>query len=692
MFSLLLTAVLASASPLELSGRWRLIAGHLESPPARLPEQGPAAPVPSHFHLEGVKHEGEVWLTREVEVPAVAPRWRLWFEGVDYAAEIFWDGARVGGHTGYFAPFSVELPAGSAGRHLLAVKVLSPVETPEAFSLHKTLIKGVLAHHDTRPGGAWSARGQEANTGGIWGRIRLEPVHAGWVESATVITEALRGDQAELILRARIAGAAPRQKVTFRVLDPRQRVVASGALAATAEPTRYEHRLKLGPAQLWWPRELGSQPLYTLELSLSGRSGADLARCRFGIRTVSQDAGRRLFINGSPVFLRGTNYIGSAFLAQLDDATLRRDLSLMEGAHVNAVRVHAHVTHPRFYELADERGMLVWQDFPLQWGYSDAPAVVAEASRQASELVSAFGHHPSIVGWCGHNEPPWSAEWMQYKYPRWDPDQNRLLDRAVERALLDDPSRPVHAVSHTSEHAWMGWYHGSYRDFDRPATTALPTEFGAQAVPSLNTLRTFIPADALWPLEGARLERWQYHNFQLKELREIARVPLGKSVKELIENTQRYQARLIQFAAEALRRQMWQPVTGLFQFMFVEHWASISWGVLDHRREPKAGYRALARAYQPMLPVASRKPGLKKLSLHVINDTATARTGLLLASFTGGTMEERPIAEPLPAGEVTALERALPLPDKGEPLTLRLIDADRQVLAENVYDPGYFDP
>ena len=75
--------------------------------------------------------------------------------------------------------------------------------------------------------------------------------------------------------------------------------------------------------------------------------------------------------------------------------------------------------------------MLVWQDFPLQWGYDDSPEFANEAVRQAKAMLTVLHHHPSIFAWSGHNEPPWNAPWMKYKYPDYKPQQNRYLTDAV---------------------------------------------------------------------------------------------------------------------------------------------------------------------------------------------------------------------------------------------------------------------
>ena len=105
---------------------------------------------------------------------------------------------------------------------------------------------------------------------------------------------------------------------------------------------------------------------------------------------------------------------------------------------------------------------------------------------------------------------------------------------------------------------------------------------------------------------------------------------MGENVGEFIDNTQQYQAKLIKFAAESYRLQRYQPVSAIFQFMFVENWASINWAVVDYWRNPKPGYEALKTAYQPVLPVVSSQQdswelGEKiNLDLTVINDLGQA--------------------------------------------------------------------
>ena len=688
----------AEATPLQdgervaLDGVWRYHLGDTTVPAQAIDPAWKEMAVPSNWYAQGVDYAGVVIFAREVELQKRAGRHALELEGVDYAADVYWDGQRVGSHRGYFAGFRVELPHAQPGRHVLAIRVESATEAPSAWSLRKTMIKGVLAHHDTRPGNAWSVHGQDANTGGIWGHVWLRRVSHAFVDQVRVTTEEASATSARLSISARVDRAGP-ASVRFRILDRDQRAVVRGA--ARLQDGVLSAEATVPSPKRWWPAQLGDPYLYTLVLELSaGKAAVDRTSVRFGIRTVQRDTTGRLLINGEPVFLRGTNYIATQYFASFPSETLARDLDLMRSANINAVRVHAHVTMPAFYDMADERGLLVWQDFPLQWGYDDSDAFASEAARQAREMIAQLYNHPSVVFWSGMNEAPFSSDWMVWKYPDYDPDQNRTLERVMRATLAeDDPSRPSEGNAHPSAHAWAGWYSGSYRDFAKPTAHTVLTEFGAQAVPQLPTLRTFLSKQELWPIEGANLARWEYHGFQLRELRDIAKVDPGKSVRELVGNTQRYQARLLQFAAEHLRRQKWQPVTGIFQFMFVEHWPSTNWGMVDYLRKPKLGYAALARAYQPLLPMLWREGKQQRLRVVLINDRTSALAGATLSvTARPGSTPPRVIPAAVAANDVARLVDVVPLPAANQTLELELVAADGSVVSRNAYEPGYFAP
>lgn len=574
--------------------------------------------VPSNWYLEGHNISGVAWYKKQFSVPDEFKNKRitLKFSGVDYTADVWLNGRHIGFHEGYFQPFSFDITdAVVFGKaNILAVKVASPLEEPGAdWSFNKRLIKGIFGHHDTRPGGAWSDRAQEKNTGGIWAPVELEIHDVALIDQVRVTPElglARQSATAHVDFQVELKQNT-RLPVTVRLaLSPYNFPSSEGAskrvewmlspgINTLKIPVLMEH-----PA-LWWPWDQGKPNLYELHIAvLDNEKVIDTKDVTFGFREVRYDDNSKVWrINGQRMFLRGTNYIATQWLSEMNSERFGYDIALMKNANMNVVRLHAHVTSETFYRLCDEAGLLIWQDFPLQWGYADDLAFEQEAVRQTREMVSIFYNHPSIIAWSLINEPAWEADWMKYKYPSYTKDHNkRLTERLFQAVEPLDKSRHVHAYSATAEHPWLGWYSGTWLDFNKPAAVPIVAEYGAQALPHLSSLRKILDEADLWPETEEQWQKWEYHNFQRKETFENAKVAMGSTPAEFVRNTQAYQAKLIKLAAESYRRQRYQPVNSLFQFMLVEDWPSMNWGIVDYWRVPKSGYYAIKLAYQPVLP------------------------------------------------------------------------------------------
>lgn len=646
---------------LNLNGQWQFLDGNLRSmhPLAvdRLSGWQSIA-VPANWHTQGIDHHGWAWYRRSFDLSAEeAQRLAfLQFDGVDYTADVWLNGQYLGHHEGYFQSFGFDASVAlQAGRNTLHVLVNSPLETPQAWSLRKRLIKGIFTHHDTRPGGAWSVRGQEHNTGGIWSDVRLQWHQGVRVSDLRVTPSTTSAGEWQLAVDGQLNWMQPNQgkgknkrkhlhkgdhiprvdRATLRVVP--HNFEGAAVLDTTwswhdqahrGEGLRWQGKMPQ-PVEPWWPAGRGKQALYKLELRLwQGQQPVAQAEAVFGFREFRVDPHTQAwFINGQRLFIKGTNYIPTQWLSEMRRADYERDVRLMLQAHINTVRVHAHVGAREFYRVCDEMGLLVMQDFPLQWGYEDSPTFLAQAKRQLHDMQTQWHNHPSVVVWSLHNEPPWDADWMKWKYPDYQPQQNKTLDQVLwQQARVADPSREVRQHSSTAEHPWLGWYSGHKRDYVKPTQQAWITEFGAQALPVLSSLQKIFAPDELWPQTDAAWEKWAYHNFQKRETFEIAKVPKGNNIQEFITNTQTYQAELTQLAAESYRRQRYQPVTAAFQFMFVEDWPSVNWGILDYWRVPKPGYYALQAAFAPVLAHAhwEHEPTAGQpwtFDLHLTNDT-----------------------------------------------------------------------
>src|SRR5262249_3049495 len=265
------------------------------------------------------------------------------------------NGHHLGSHTGYFQPFSFVIShlLHSHAENVLVVRVESPYEDRStASSLHKRLIKGIFSHHDTRPGGAWSPRGQEQSTGGIWGPVYLR-VSSQVAIDAIKVTPHLQ-DAAQPVQAGQTAHAAVVLTVTYVGPHPQTvqfdlqlvphnftpEVPTGGRLMAMQYLHPGSNRLTFTlPSQdtyLWWTWEHGRPDLYRVEVVVrQDHVVLDQAATTLGFRTIEgtpETTGWRL--NGRRIFLKGTNYIASQWLSEMTTEKYAFDLALMRRANI----------------------------------------------------------------------------------------------------------------------------------------------------------------------------------------------------------------------------------------------------------------------------------------------------------------------------------------------------------------------
>ena len=630
----------------DLDGEWRVIAASddvlrsgvgLETDD----EDWPTITVPSHWQSNPnfAASDGPLLYRRTFtsEKPVAGERRFVVLDGVFYQADIWLDGAYLGDPEGYFVPHAYDVTALSQldTEHALAIAVTC---SPQRDKRSKRNITGVFQH--------WDCISPSFNPGGLWRGVRIERTGPVRIDAWNVLCRDANESRAHLRLHARLDSDIERPvKIVTLVdgekVDEQERTLASGA-------NEIDWTFDLDDPQLWWPWSMGPQPLVDVTMRVIVDQIVSHDRTlRTGLREIAMQDWV-FSVNGERLFVKGTNLAPTrATLGEASPVDLRRDIELAREAGLDLVRVHGHVSRPELYDAADELGMLVWQDFPLQWGY--ARQIRRQAVRQAEEAVNVLGHHPSIALWCAHNEPftlsvgdgdtfdikklalPFLAG---QQLPSWN---KSILDRWVKRAFeRSDETRPVIAHSGvlphlpqldgTDSHLYFGWYHGKERDLPEfaarlPRLVRFVSEFGAQAVPDA---ADFIDASN-WPnLDWDFLRR--EHGLQ-KELFDLHVPPRAfATFDEWRLATQVYQAEVLKHHIETLRRLKYSPTGGFCFFAFNDAMPMVSWSVLDHERNPKLGFNAVADACRPVIVVADRlpvsmEPGQRtSIDIHAVSD------------------------------------------------------------------------
>lgn len=600
-------------------------------------------------------------------------RYWLRLNGVFYWSQPYFNGVDLGRHEGYFAPQEHEVTRWIAGENTLIIEAECPDERDK---LGKRMITGVFSH--------WDCLDPGTNPGGIWLPVELITTGPTRIKEVLVHTETLGDTTAELRYRVAL-DAATAGDITLRwTLTPKnfagevQVIEQRRALAQGQQ--QLAGLLDVRDPQLWWTHDLGHPSCYTITLAVvQDGAPSDERVFTFGIRRFELHKWV-VYLNGVRLFIKGNNYApGDTRIATMTPERYAHDMRLAQECHMNLLRVHAHVDHPLLYEAANEAGILIWQDFPLQWVYQRE--ILPEARRQVRQMIRQLYNHPAIAIWCMHNEPFFVVDTKDERWYRRAEVYISVIFRNWNRSVLDvelkrlaereDRTRPAVRSSGeygvpglregTDAHFYFGWYaiYGPLRNWERvvrhlPQTLRFVTEFGAQSFPNVESSVRFMDADIDkidWDHLVAR------HQFQANVMGHWLDWRAARSLEELVKLTQDYQIAINRFYIDRLRLHKYRPTGGVIPFLFHDPNPAVLWSVIDYWRVPKRSYHALRLAFNPqyvftLLNQDHYTPGAAiDLPIYIVNDAQRAVPVDLRARLLS------------PDGaELATIERALTLP------------------------------
>ncbi|MFK8026008.1 MAG: glycoside hydrolase family 2 protein [Ilumatobacter sp.] len=666
--------------------------------------------VPGHWQHspEFAGSQGPLMYRHRFRSDAPADGRRRWitFDGIFYQGDAWLDGAYLGDPEGYFFPHSFDVTALAriGEEHVLAVEIACAPQ-----SQRRTNVTGVLQ--------SWDGLSPNWNPGGLWRTVRMYDTGPVRIDRMRALCRDADARRAHVVLAASFDSDAPREAVVVTrrdgtIVDEQQTTLATGI-------NDLEWSVDIRRPELWWPRELGDQHLTTfaVEVVVDGERSDERQR-RLGLRQI--DWNDWVFsVNGERLFLRGTNLTPiTEALGDTTDALIERDLAHVIDLGLNAVRVHGHISRRCLYDRADELGLLILQDFPLE--RAQARSVRNRAVEQASVAVDQLGHHPSIALWSAHNEPDDTSmsaptDWRgrlrdiaSQQLPSWN---TSVLDRWVKREFeRSDPSRPTIAQSGapprlsqrkgTDRHLWFGWATGDADDLARharrlPSSVRFVSEFGSDSVPSDAPFIDEQLADGhRWPdLDWDRISDEAGY---ARELMEALFDPADfESFDSWRDTTQLYQSHVLKVQIETLRRMKYRPSGGFCFSRLADARPVVSASILDHRRTPKDAYEAVRHACAPVIVVADVPPDWVnpgdplRLDVHLVNDRRTplgdARV-TATATWAGGRSEWR-FGGPVDADDVVKVGVvSLAVPDTLGELAIEFVATDGdEAIAGNRY-------
>ncbi len=419
--------------------------------------------------------------------------------------------------------------------------------------------------------------------------------------------------------------------------------------------------------QLWWPNGLGTQPLYTVAVSLVSR-GEILDRRSYtaGLRTLElrrrPDEWGESFtfvVNDVPIFAKGANWIpANSIITRLTPERLEHLIRSSAEANMNMLRVWGggYYESDAFYDLCDHYGILVWQDF----GFACAPYPLGDEDYRENvhaevvENVRRLRHHASLALWCGNNEiesmwDRWKdhsaltaayVDFFHKRLPEWvaaeDPDHAYWPSSPSSGDFMDDTNGDTRGDTHL----WEVWHRLEPFTYYRTRPTRFCSEFGMESLPSLEAIATFAK-----PEEFSISSKVMLHHQRSLEgnarmlfyLSERFRLPADFS--DLVYLTQVSQAECIRMGVEHWRRNR-PRCGGALYWQLNDCWPVSSWAGIDYTGQWKALQYAARRFYAP-LSLSLEDIG-SRVGVFVCNDLPEPWQGELrwsLETFAGEVIE-----------------------------------------------------
>ena len=601
----------------------------------------------------------------------------LVFEGLDTYANVFLNDESLLNTDNMFRTWRIDTKRLlKAGDNTLRIRFRSPINEvlPRMAKMSYELPAGNDQGEKTSPhtrkapyqfGWDWGPR---FVTSGIWRPVYLEAWDEARVEDLHILPKQVTAAAASVTAEVEVVADdnASAAIIIENLTD--KRIAAKREVNLTAGSNRVALDFVIARPALWWPNGLGAHPLYTFKarLLINGKP-IDETTTRTGLRSLElrqqPDASGKSFtfvVNGVPVFAKGANWIpADSFPTRISKSKYRQLLESVRDTNMNMLRVWGGGIYERndFYELCDEMGILVWQDFMFGCSlYPGDQTFLDNVRQEAIDNVKRLRNHPSIVIWVGNNEI--ESGWFHWGWKNqlpaslWDDYLKIFYGVLPEVCSSLDPSRSYWPSSPSSKleddnesqkmgdlHYWQVWHAAlPFSEYEKQFPRFM-SEYGFQSFPQLETVNTYTMTadqDINSPVMMAH-QRHPRGNQLIREymLREYTE---PKDFESFLYVSQVLQAEGIKIGAEHLRRIMPHNMGSLF-WQLDDCWPVASWSSIDYTGRWKALQYYARRFYADILVSTQEDSG--NLKVFVVSDRlqpAAAQLSLSLLDFEGNKL------------------------------------------------------
>lgn len=404
---------------------------------------------------------------------------------------------------------------------------------------------------------------------------------------------------------------------------------------------------------LWWPNNLGPQPLYDVSANLqAGKNIVDSRTCRIGLRTITVSTEKDEYgnefcfvVNGQKIFAMGANYVPQDnLITRVDEGKYRGLVHDAALANFNCIRVWGGGYYPddSFYDACDEYGILIWQDlmfacnvYTLEGDFED------NIIEETKDNIRRIRHHASLALICGNNEMEWgwADEWARIKghHPRYKADYVKIFELILPRAVesvddqtffwesspssggaLDNPND----TERGDQHYWDVWHSGKPFTEYRKHYFRFCSEYGFQSFPSSKTIASFtLPSDR--NIFSRVMESHQKNGTaNSKIFQYVSDYYLYPSdLDNIAYISQVLQLRAIQYGVEHWRRNRPRCMGSLY-WQLNDCWPVASWASIDYYGRWKALHYGARHFYAPVTVSACEEYELSpNISYWILNET-----------------------------------------------------------------------
>jgi beta-mannosidase len=544
----------------------------------------------------------------------------LVFEGIDTLAIIRLNGREIGRTESMFISYRFDVSSAlKSGENTLEIKFLNPMDY-----IRGKKFPDYLAEWNDPVGGASLIRKEQCSFGWDWGPrfatsgiylpVYLEAWNQNRIESVRVIQKR----------------TAKSVELTFDPTTVARKGEFRGTVTLNGKVvTRFTGlKAKIADPKLWWPNGHGEQPLYVVRLMLviDGRV-VDFWEKRIGLRTIVLDRHKDKFgesfqfvVNGRAIFAKGANWIPAhSFVTEADRALYDDVLTSAAEANMNMLRIWGGGIYEKeeFYDLCDEKGLLIWQDFMFACAlYPGDRNFLALVKREAEDQVKRLAHRASLALWCGNNEieqVPKEITKTPKRKKAYEDVFYKILPNAVEAydgITTYWPSSPHnpdgYEKGHNNEgagdsHFWDVWHMRRPVKRYEEMKFRFCSEFGMQSYSSPEVAATYcLPEN--FNVFGPEMENHQKNsagNFIIMDyVARLYRFPKGFA--ELSYLSQLNQAHCMKIGVEHFRRCMPRTMGALY-WQINDCWPVASWSSLEFGGRWKALHYEAKRFFAPAL-------------------------------------------------------------------------------------------